>query len=156
MTDKRRVRRDQAEERTGNLEMLEAGTRFEAYVTEARAELGLSLAELARRSGIAASAWHAWFRGAHKPRRNSLALAAPVLRRSPDQLAAAWAGGRPPARHRATETPDKVAAAIDALADRLDRLEASLRALEAEVGSLRAPREDGASSTRSAPHGSAG
>ena len=134
------------EERTGDPDMATAGTRFDAYVKAAMSEQGLTLAELARRTGIAASAWHAWFRGDHQPRRNSLVLAGRTLHRTPDQLAAAWSGGRV----KAAVVPE------DALRRTVDDHEVRLRALEAELRSLRELLAAGASPGQGAPHETTG
>lgn len=105
--------------------MAAAGARFETYVREAMQEAGIpSLAQLARDTGIAASAWHGWFRGVRQPRRNSLKLASDVLSRTPEQLAAVWEGERPQRVGRPQTDP--VVAAIQA---QTVRLEAVLREL---------------------------
>jgi transcriptional regulator with XRE-family HTH domain len=145
--------------------MAEAGARFESYVRTAMAEGDLpSLAELARRSGIAASAWHGWFRGERHPRKNSLTLAGQALGRSPEQLLAAWDGA--PARRAATQSRDPLVSAITLntealnelvgllrpLVEERDEQEARLRALEAEMGSLRVRPADEGSPERSVPH----
>ncbi len=121
-------------------DMAQAGARFESYVREAMTEASIpSLAELARRSGIAASAWHGWFRGDRQPRLNSLKLAAEPLDRTPEQLAAVWEGERPrkarpvvfdpyevlaahaEAMVAQTRAFERLAASIDAAADRVTR-----------------------------------
>ena len=103
--------------------MAVAGARFESYVKDAMRESEIpSLAELSRRSGIAVSAWHGWFRGERQPRRNSLVLAGTALARTPEQLLAVWDGERPHKPARATETGDAVALAIDRQTAALERL----------------------------------
>lgn len=105
--------------------MAQAGARFEAYVREAMSERAIpSLAQLARDSGIASSAWHGWFRGERQPRRNSLKLAGDVLSRTPEQLLAVWEGERPAKRSKA---PDDLAAAIREQADAIRDLVEELR-----------------------------
>lgn len=109
--------------------MVAAGARFEGYVRTAMQEAQeLTLAELARQSGIKETNWHSWFRGEHRPRRNTLALAERVLNRTPDQLLAAWDGGRLSRPQKAAPAPDLTAAitaqtvAIERLVERLERL----------------------------------
>lgn len=110
--------------------MAAAGARFERYVRDAMSEGEIpSLAELSRRSGIALSAWHGWFRGEREPRRNSLVLAGAALSRTPEQLSAVWEGERPHKALGRPQTPDDLAeairaqtAAIEALVTRLDRV----------------------------------
>lgn len=123
--------------------MAVAGARFESYVKEAMREAAIpSLAELSRRSGIAVSAWHGWFRGEREPRRNSLVLAGEALSRTPEQLRATWDGDR---LHKAAgrpQTPDDLVAAlrdqttaISALVASLDRFAVGLAAeAEAQAG----------------------
>lgn len=102
-------------------EMAAAGARFESYVKEAMREAEIpSLAELSRRSGIAVSAWHGWFRGERRPRRNSLVLAGEALSRTPEQLAATWQGERPQKTPR--PQTDAVLAAIEANTAMLEKV----------------------------------
>lgn len=94
-------------------EMALAGSRFETYVRAAMKEADdMSLAELARASGVKETNWHGWFRGEHKPRRNTMTLAGRVLRRTPDQLLAVWDGDRPQKPRGATETTDALVMAL--------------------------------------------
>jgi transcriptional regulator with XRE-family HTH domain len=116
--------------------MAVAGARFESYVKEAMREAEIpSLAELSRRSGIAVSAWHGWFRGERQPRRNSLVLAGSALSRTPEQLAATWEGTKP---HKPLGRPqggDDVAEAIRAQTEAMLLLVEELRQTrEEQVG----------------------
>jgi transcriptional regulator with XRE-family HTH domain len=91
-----------------------AGSRFEEYVRSAMREAGdMTLADLARGSGINETNWHTWFRGEHRPRANTLRLAAPVLNRTPEQMLASWDGERPQKSAAKPLSPDEVARAID-------------------------------------------
>lgn len=95
--------------------MAKAGARFETYVKAAMAETGLpTLAELYRATGVPASTWSGWFRGIATPRRNTLKLVGEALRRTPEQLFAAWDGQSPHKRLGTTETPDPTVAALQA------------------------------------------
>lgn len=119
-------RRTRDESGTKDREMAQAGVRFERYVRDAMTEGELSLADLARESGVKETNWHGWFRGEHQPRRNSLVLAARALSRTPDQLLAVWEGDRPRKRRGATETPDEL---VSALLRQSAAIEASRKAL---------------------------
>lgn len=111
-----------------------SGTRFKTYVQAAMREADdMSLAELARRSGVKERSWHDWFEGTHEPRPSSLARAGRALNRTPDQLLAAWDGQRPHKTRRATESPDALVGA----------LLAQSAAIEALVEELRLEREEG-------------
>lgn len=112
--------------------MAVAGARFESYVKDAMKEGDIpSLAELSRRSGIAVSAWHGWFRGERQPRRNSLVLAGNALERTPEQLLAVWDGERPHKPARATETPEPL---LSLLRDQTRELRAQNEALTKLAG----------------------
>lgn len=92
-------------------EMAQSGARFETYVRDAMRDAGIpSIAELARRSGIAASQWHGWFRGDRNPRRNTLRLAESSLKRTAEQMRAVWVGERPAKALRSSDA-DPVSAA---------------------------------------------
>lgn len=107
--------------------MAAAGSRFETYVRDAMGEAEVSLAELARRSGVAETNWHSWFRGEHRPRANSLVLASGVLNRTPQQLLARWDGERVP-RTRPQETD------AEALIREMRRLVAAIEEQTAALG----------------------
>lgn len=105
-----------------------SGTRFKTYVQAAMREADdMSLAELARRSGVKERSWHDWFEGTHEPRPSSLARAGRALNRTPEQLLAAWDGQRPHKARRGTETPDALVEAITAQTDAINALVEELR-----------------------------
>lgn len=145
-------------------EMAIAGSRFETYVRAAMKEADdMSLAELARASGVKETNWHGWFRGEHKPRRNTMSLAGRALRRTPDQLLAVWEGERPQKRRGATETPDALVmalrdqtAAIGSLVAKLDEFLDTRRRADAAESALLELQGSAERPERHAPRGTRG
>lgn len=106
-------------------QMAEAGGRFETEVRQAMREAGIdTLADLERKTGIKRRTWEDWFGGLHRPRPNSLALAATPLKRTTQQLLARWEGQ--PAGRRRTLPANPWDAAGLAIVEAIDRQTAML------------------------------
>lgn len=136
-----------------------AHSEFARVVRDAMDREDLSLSALARESGVDRSRWYAWFRGENTPQSRTLVRAAKVLGVDVQDLTAPWGGLRSPE----LITDSGLTALVTAIGDLVDLLRPSvedheirIRAVEAELRSLRERQEDGESPKRSAPQRSKG
>jgi transcriptional regulator with XRE-family HTH domain len=141
-----------------------AAQEFERIVRDAMDREDLSLSALARESGVDRGRWYAWFRGDNAPQPRTLRKAATALGLQVTQLTAPWGGMGPVGPEGVTDAGirDLMTAVNDLvgllrpLAEQAVDREARLRALEAELQSLRARPVGARSRGRSAPRATVG